>query len=248
MKNFRILISIFSVLIILLILIFTSGCMKLLNLQVPDGIYIVGEWNDWTPTEDFKMTFSDTENCYIFELPIASITFKPSRSGNEYSIAWYKVVYKESGITKVSGGVPIWKENVQENENKVTIYASPTLIKNGQPYGVGDSEKFSVKESKWYVGGEFNNWNLQNGEMIWDSEKKVFKFTLTNFNAAQKSYKFKITRNVGDWKPWEFNYDGTKYDAGFDNATLSLGNTGIVDIEITFDPKKSIIGQKVEYK
>lgn len=246
MKSFRILILIFSVLII--ILTFTSGCMKLLNLQVPDGVYLVGEWNDWTPTEDFRMTFSNTENCYIFELPVASITFRPSRSGSQYSIAWYKVLYKAGNVTKVSGGVPIWKENIPESENKVTIYASPTIIIGGQPKGVGDSEKFSTKESKWYVGGEFNNWNLENGEMIWDAEKNVFKFLLSNFNATKQSYDFKITRNVGDWKPWEFNYDGVKYDAGFDNAKLSLERTGTVDIEITFDPKTSVIGQKVNYK
>lgn len=230
----------------LVLLFVLFGCMKILNLQIEDGIYVVGEWNEWIPTSGDKMVYSEDEGCYIFELPITSMVFKASRSGNEYSIGWYKVIYKSQGVTKVSSGIPVWKENL--NSEKLIIYAKPSEMTNGQPTGVGDSEKFKTTLSKWYVGGEFNNWNLSNGEMIWDNTEKVFKYTLTNFNASKQTYLFKVTRNVGDWKPWEFNYDGKKYDAGFDNAVLRLERTGLVDIIITFDPKTSKIGTIVNYK
>lgn len=235
-----------ALLSLLLILLFSTGCMKLLNIQIPDGVYVVGDWNDWIPTEADQMIFDSVEGCYKFELPTASMTFKASRSGSEYSIGWYKIIYKSGGVTKVSAPIPVWKENL--NSDTLTIYASPTIMINGQAVGVGDNEKFQTKGSKWYVGGEFNNWNLSNGEMTWDDSKNVFKYILTDFNANKKSYQFKVTRNVVDWKPWEFNYDGKKYDAGFDNNTLSLESTGQVDIEITFNPKFSLIEAKVTYK
>uniref|UniRef100_A0A7C5U5M9 Uncharacterized protein n=1 Tax=Fervidobacterium nodosum TaxID=2424 RepID=A0A7C5U5M9_9BACT len=248
LKNFKSKLFLLIVFIMGLLTIFAplSGCMKLLNLQISDGIYVVGDWNDWVPTENDKMIYSSEENCYIFELPTASMTFKASRSGNEYSIGWYKVIYKSGGVTKVSSGIPVWKENL--NDDKLVIYAKPDYMINGQPIGVGDSEKFKTTLSKWYVGGEFNNWNLSNGEMAWDNTNKVFKYTLKDFNATKKTYPFKVTRNVGDWKPWEFNYDGKKYDAGYDNATLQLEETGTVDITITFDPKTSKIETSVDYK
>ncbi|MGC8902345.1 MAG: hypothetical protein ACP5KD_03200 [Fervidobacterium sp.] len=228
------------------ILLLFGGCMKLLNLQIPDGIYVVGEWNGWVPSDSDRMIYNDTEKCYVFELPTASMVFNQSRSGSEYSIGWYKVLYKAGGTTKVSSAIPVWKENL--NSDTLTIYASPTLIINDQPRGVGDSEKFKVIQSKWYVGGEFNNWNLSTGEMTWDETRQVFVYTLSNFNATKKDYQFKVTRNVRDWKPWEFNFDGKKYDAGFDNAKLSLEGTGTVDIEITLNPKYSLIKTSVVYK
>lgn len=239
------LLIIFLIIAILTLLLF-SGCMKLLNLQIPDGIYVVGEWNNWVPTYSDRMIYNVDEKCYTFELPTASITFKPSRSGSEYSIGWYKVLYKEGGITKVSSAIPVWKENL--NSDNLLIYASPTLMINGQPKGVGDSEKFKVTQSKWYVGGEFNDWKPSNGEMVWDETKGAYTYILSNFNATKREYQFKVTRNVVDWKPWEFNFDGKKYDAGFDNAILTLERTGIVDITIIFNPKYSLIEASVVYK
>lgn len=218
-----------------------SSCMKILNLQIPDGVYVVGEWNDWVPTESDKMTISTLEDAYVFELPVASITFNPSRSGNEFLIGYYKVIYKQGGVTKVSSAIPVWKENLG-SDTKLTIYATPTMMVNGSAVGVGDSEKLKTSLKNWSIGGEVNNWNLTQGVMTWDDTNKVFVYEVKNFAGQKKEYKYKLSRTDNDWKPWEMNYDGKKYDAGMgQDASFSLPEDGTYDLKFTYNPKFSIL-------
>ncbi|MGQ9855654.1 MAG: hypothetical protein ACUVQF_02885 [Fervidobacterium sp.] len=222
-----------------------SSCMKILNLQLPDGVYVVGEWNGWVPTESDGMSYSGTEDAYVFELPVASITFNPSRSGNEFSIGWYKVIYKDGSVTKVSSAIPVWKENLG-SDAKLTIYATPTAMENGLAKGVGDSEKFKTIQKTWSIGGEFNNWTLAQGVMTWDDTNKVFVYEKTNFSVTKSEYKFKLSRTDTDWKPWELNFDGKKYDAGMgQDGSVTFPENGTYDIKIIYNPKFSLL--KVEY-
>ncbi|UXF01313.1 hypothetical protein IB67_07130 [Fervidobacterium riparium] len=222
-----------------------SSCMRILNLQLPDGVYVVGEWNGWVPTESDRMSYSSTENAYVFELPVASITFNPSRSGSEFSIGWYKVIYKSDGVTKVSSAIPVWKENLG-SDAKLTIYATPTTMENGLAKGVGDSEKFKTIQKTWSIGGELNNWTLAQGVMTWDDTNKVFVYEKTNFSVTKSEYKFKLSRTDNDWKPWELNFDGKKYDAGMgQDGSVTFPENGTYDIKITYNPKFSLL--KVEY-
>ncbi|QAV34163.1 hypothetical protein SAMN04488510_10518 [Fervidobacterium changbaicum] len=242
------LILLYTISIFLLVLGTVSSCMKLLNLQLPDGAYVVGEWNGWVPTEADKMTYSSEEDAYVFELPVASVTFNPSRSGPQFSIGWYKVIYKQGGVTKVSSAIPVWKENLG-SDTKLTIYATPTAMVNGQAVGVGDSEKFKTALKNWSIGGEINGWNLSQGQMNWDSAKKVFLYERTNFTGEKKEYKYKLSRTDNDWKPWEMNYDGKKYDAGMgQDASFSLPEAGTYDVTFTYNPKFSILEVKYEKK
>ena len=234
-----------SLLIFLMVVLFifgtVSSCMKVLNLQISDGVYVVGEWNNWVPTESDKMTLSTSEKAYVFELPVASITFNPSRSGNEFLIGYYKVIYKQGGVTKVSSAIPVWKENLG-SDTKLTIYATPTAMVNGLAVGVGDSEKMKTAQKSWSIGGEINSWNLTQGVMTWDETNKVFVYEVKNFAGQKKEYKYKLSRTDNDWKPWEMNYDGKKYDAGMgQDASFSLPENGTYDLKFTYNPKFSIL-------
>lgn len=232
---------IFVVVLILFILGTVSSCMKLLNLQLPDGIYVVGEWNNWVPTEGDKMTLSTSEDGYVFELPVASITFNPSRGGPQFLIGYYKVIYRHGGVTKVSSAIPVWKENLG-SDTKLTIYATPTAMVNGLAVGVGDSEKMKTAQKSWSIGGEINGWNLTQGVMTWDETNKVFVYEVKNFAGQKKEYKYKLSRTDNDWKPWEMNYDGKKYDAGMgQDASFSLPEDGTYDLKFTYNPKFSIL-------
>lgn len=244
MKNlskFKTTLSITVPFLVLFIIGTVSSCMKVLNLQIPDGVYVVGDWNEWVPTENDKMTFSTSEDAYVFELPVASITFNPSRSGNDFSIGYYKVIYKQGGVTKVSSAIPVWKENL-DSDTKLTIYATPTIMTNGLAVGVGDSEKMKTAQKSWSIGSEINNWNLAQGVMTWDDTNKVFVYEKTNFTGQKKEYKYKLSRTDNDWKPWEMNFDGKKYDAGPEqDASFSLPEAGTYDLKFTYNPKFSIL-------
>jgi len=236
--------------LILFILGTVSSCMKILNLQISDGVYVVGEWNDWVPTESDKMRFSPSEGAYVFELPVASVTFNPSESGNEFSIGYYKVIYKQGGVTKVSSAIPVWKENLG-SDTKLTIYATPTAMVNGLAVGVGDSEKMKTTQKSWSIGGEINSWKPSQGVMTWDSTNEVFVYEVKDFAGQKKEYKYKLsrtdTRTDDDWKPWEMNYDGKKYGAGMgEDASFSLPEDGTYDLKFTYNPKFSIL--EVTYK
>ncbi|XEY09330.1 hypothetical protein QO062_03155 [Fervidobacterium pennivorans subsp. carthaginiensis] len=232
--------------LILFILGTVSSCMELLNMQLPDGVYVVGDWNDWMPTEKDKMNYNSNEDAYIFELPVASITFNPSRSGPQFLIGYYKVVYRKSGVMKISSAIPVWKENLG-SDTMLTIYATPTMMTNGLAVGVGDSEKMKTTQKSWSIGGEINNWNLTQGVMTWDSTNTVFVYEVKDFAGQKKEYKFKLSRTDNDWKPWEMNYDGKKYDAGMgQDASFSLPEDGTYDLKFTYNPKFSIL--EVTYK
>jgi len=241
LSGFRSISFIFVPVLILFILGTVSSCMKILNLQIPDGVYVVGEWNNWVPTESDKMTISTSEDAYVFELPVASITFNPSRSGNEFLIGYYKVIYKQGRVTKVSSAIPVWKENLG-SDTKLTIYATPTAMVNGLAVGVGDSEKMKTAQKNWSIGGEINGWDLTHGKMTWDDTNNVFVYEVKNFAGQKKEYNYKLSRTDNDWKPWEMNYDGKKYDAGMgQDASFSLPKDGTYDLKFTYNPKFSIL-------
>jgi hypothetical protein len=203
------------------------GCMRLFNLTLNPGIYVVGEWNNWIPTESDQMTLKN--GIYEFELPVASITFSPGSSGN---IGWYKVIYIGTTETKIQSSVPVWKENLAD-ATSITIYASPNLMYDGYAVGAGDSEK---EMGDWYCAGEFNDWTLsimtKSGEkFVYEIEKEV---------STGDSFYFKIARNT-DWKPYEEQFDGKNYNAGYGQDGYFIADKSGSSIVVEYYPKLSIL-------
>ena len=117
--------------------------MTLLNIKLPDGVYVVGDFSNGVPSSEYKMALQG--DFYTLELPSSVLSF-------EDDIAWYQVVVVENGKTvKTSSGIPLWKQLVGTT---VTIYATPDLMENNTAKGVGDSEK---EKSPWRCAGSFNN-------------------------------------------------------------------------------------------
>jgi hypothetical protein len=218
---------------ILPILIFLSlfiffGCMTLFNLSLEPGIYVAGDWNNWVPKELDKMTLSD--DLYIFELPISSITFSEGSSGN---IGWYKVIYVSPSETKIQSSVPVWKENLGD-ATSITIYASPNLMHDGYAVGAGDSEK---EMGNWYCAGGFNNWrNLT--LMRKDGEKFVYE--VSKEVSKGDSFYYKIARN-DDWKPYEEQFDGKNYNAREGQDAYFVADKSGSSIVLEYYPKLSIL-------
>ncbi|MBO8161836.1 MAG: hypothetical protein H0Z24_09420 [Thermosipho sp. (in: Bacteria)] len=201
--------------------------MKLLNLSLTPGIYVAGEWNNWIPTESDRMILKDGEYQYV--LPVASITFLPGSQGN---IGWYKVIYIEAGESKVQSSVPIWYENLLD-ATVVTIYASPNIMYDGYAVGAGDSEKML---GEWYCAGDFNSWSLAKMSKV--GEK--FVLTIDKEVNAGDSYYYKIARNT-DWKPYEEQFDGKNYNAGYGQDALFIADKAGSSIVVEYDPKYSIL-------
>ena len=231
-------------LIFLSVLIFLAltGCMKLLNLQVPDGIYVVGDWNGWMPTNNDKMNYDAQIDAYTFTLPSSSITYAKTSSGDNLFVGSYKVLYRQSGVTKVSSNIYVWKDNLDTSESSqtITVYATPTIMVDGKAKGIGDSEKAT---GDWYIGGSFNNWTLE--KMTYDATENIYylekSVTLTDPNVQ-----YKMARNV-DWKPYELQYDGQTYNAGYGvQATFVSPKIGAVTLVFQYDPKFSILTCKLK--
>ncbi|QTA38082.1 hypothetical protein JYK00_00595 [Thermosipho ferrireducens] len=229
MKRFWLIFVLLPVLIVLF-----AGCMNILNLTLPEGIYLAGDWNNWTPTENDKMTYKD--NYYTFELPVASLTFEPGSSGN---IGWYKLIYKDSSGSKISSGIPIWKENLG-TATKVTIYASPILMRDGLAIGVGDTEKAS---GTWYIAGDFNDWAHE--AMTFQAGK--FVYTVEYYISESKDpIKYKIARGT-NWLPYEEQFDGKNYNAREKQDGVFLPTvSGTVTLVFEYDPEFSILTVKSE--
>lgn len=201
--------------------------MKLFNLSLEPGIYVVGEWNNWIPTENDRMYLNN--GIYEIELPVASITFSPGSNGN---IGWYKVVYVGTNETKIQSSIPVWQENLGV-ATSITIYASPDLMRDGFAFGAGDSEK---ETGDWYCAGEFNNWQLAPMNKI-DGK---FVYTLEISVNQGDSFYYKIARNL-DWKPYEEQFDGKNYNAGYGQDAYFVADKSGTSIVIEYDPKLSIL-------
>jgi len=231
-------------LIFLSVLIFLAltGCMKLLNLQVPDGIYVVGDWNGWMPTNNDKMNYDAQIDAYTFTLPSSSITYAKTSSGDNLFVGSYKVLYRQSGVTKVSSNIYVWKDNLDTSESSqtITVYATPTVMEDGKAKGVGDSEKAT---GDWYIGGSFNNWTLE--KMTYDATENIY-YLEKSVTLADPNVQYKMARNA-DWKPYELQYDGQTYNAGYGvQATFVSPKTGAVTLVFQYDPKFSILTCKLK--
>ena len=218
----------------LMTLFFVSSCMLVFHLALPEGVYVVGDWNGWEPTANDKMDSSS--GSYKFILPVSSITFYPSEDAPSYHVGWYKVVYVSKSNTIVSAPIPVWRENIEGTS--ITIYASPTLMKDGLAVGVGDSEK---EDGGWYVAGAFNSWQLK--PMKADSGKYIYEVKYTIKKGENMEYK--IARNT-DWKPYEEQYDGKHYHAGYNVNASFVADKDATLLIITYDPKYSLL--KMEAK
>lgn len=221
---------------ILLFSMLTFSCMKILNIQIPDGVYVVGDWNGWVPTEKDRMVKEG--DIYTFELPQESLNFFQSSAGKDFLVGKYKVIYKSGGRTIVTSDIYVWKDKIAGE--KIKIYVDPNKMVNGQATGVGDSEKES---GDWYIAGTFNNWKLE--KMTYNPESGAYVLE-KEVNLANATVEFKIARST-DWKPYELQYDGKSYNAGYGvNARYVAPKTGQVRLKFTFDPRFSILKCEVK--
>nr|WP_155982635.1 MULTISPECIES: hypothetical protein [unclassified Thermotoga] len=210
----------------LLLIMILSGCMTLLNIKLPDGVYVVGNFSNGVPNPEYKMALQG--DFYTLELPSSALNF-------ENDIAWYQVVVVENGKpVKNTSGIPLWKQLVGTT---VTVYATPNLMENDTAKGVGDSEK---ETPPWYCAGDFNNW--QHEEMTYQDGKFVLN---TGYSVSYgETIKYKIARNT-DWTPYEEQFDGTSYNARENqDAVFTADKDGTLVIE--FDPKTSTLQAYVE--
>ncbi|PLV60445.1 hypothetical protein AS005_04005 [Thermotoga sp. KOL6] len=205
----------------LLVMFLFSGCMTLLNIKLPDGVYVVGDFTNGVPKPEYKMELQG--GVYTLELSSSVLTF-------ENNIAWYQVVMVVDGKPmKASSGIPIWSEKIGDT---ITIYASSDLMEDGTAKGVGDSEK---ETGPWYCAGNFNNWTLE--EMTYQNGKFVLETGC--FVTSGQTIEYKIARN-SDWIPYEEQFDGVSYNAGYgENAVFVADKDGTLVIE--FDPRFSLL-------
>ncbi|MDK2886861.1 MAG: hypothetical protein PWP54_1439 [Thermosipho sp. (in: thermotogales)] len=201
--------------------------MSLFNLSLDPGIYVAGDWNNWIPTELDKMSLDN--GLFSFELPVSSITFTEGSLGQ---IGWYKVIYIGINETKIQSSVPVWKENLGE-ATSITIYASPNLMHDGYAVGAGDSEK---EMGDWYCAGEFNNWTLS--IMAKDGDKFVYE--IEKEVSVGDSFYYKIARS-SDWKPYEEQFDGKNYNAGYGQDGYFIADKSGSSIVVEYYPKLSIL-------
>jgi len=235
-KSSRFLIIFFAVFIFVTL----TGCMKLLNLQVPDGVYVVGDWNEWMPTNNDRMNYDS--QAYTFTLPSASITYAKTSSGDDLFVGSYKVLYKESGVTKVSSNIYVWKDNLDTSESSqtITIYATPTVMVDGKAKGVGDSEKCT---GDWYIAGTFNNWALE--KMTYDATNNIY-YLEKSVTLTDHTVQYKMARKT-DWKPYELQFDGQTYNAGYGvQATFVSPKINAVTLVFQYDPKFSVLTCKLK--
>ena len=237
-KSSRFLIIFFAVFIFVTL----TGCMKLLNLQVPDGVYVVGDWNEWMPTNNDRMNYDSQVDAYTFTLPSASITYAKTSSGDDLFVGSYKVLYKESGVTKVSSNIYVWKDNLDTSESSqtITIYATPTVMVDGKAKGVGDSEKCT---GDWYIAGTFNNWALE--KMTYDATNNIY-YLEKSVTLTDHTVQYKMARKT-DWKPYELQFDGQTYNAGYGvQATFVSPKIDAVTLVFQYDPKFSVLTCKLK--
>jgi len=238
-KSSKFLIIFLSVFIFLAL----TGCMKLLNLQVSDGIYVVGDWNGWMPTDNDEMNYNARMDAYTLTLPVASITYAKTSSGDNLFVGSYKVLYKQSGVTKVSSNIYVWKDNLDTSESSqtITVYATPTIMVDGKAKGIGDSEKAT---GDWYIGGSFNDWKTPE-KMTYDASENIY-YLEKSATVTDPNVQYKIARST-DWKPYELQYDGQTYNAGYGvQATFVSPKTGEVTLVFQYDPKFSILTCKLK--
>jgi len=231
----RVLVKVSALFSVLFLSLAFFSCMKLLNIQIPDGVYVVGDWNGWVPTEKDRMMKEG--DIYTFEIPESSLTFLPSSAGREFLVGKYKVIYKSGGRAVVTSDIYVWKDRF--SDGKIKIYTDPSKMMSGQATGVGDSEK---ENGDWYIAGSFNGWRL---EKMTKQDSGVFTLE-KDVNLANATIEFKIARST-DWKPYELQFDGKNYNAGYGiNARYVSPKTGQVRLLFTFNPRFSVLKCEVK--
>lgn len=212
------------------------SCMRILNIQIPDGVYVVGDWNGWVPRPADAMTLEG--DVYKLTIPSASLTYFESSAGAPFQVSKYKVIAKLGGGTIVSSDIFVWRDKI--TDAGLTVYASPSVMVDGRAVGVGDSEK---EVGDWFIAGNFNNWTLE--RMTYDGTSKVFRFERV-VNLTDRNVYYKIARRP-DWKPYELQFDGRIYNAGYGvNAHFTAPRTGMVRLVFKYDPKLSILTCETE--
>ena len=206
--------------------------MTLFNLSLPEGVYIAGEWNNWVPKQEDKMT-KEEGSIYYFDLPVASLTFTDS-------IAWYKVIYIGSNESKISLTIPLWEDNL--SSTVVRVYVDIDKLRDGYAVGVGDTEKAA---GTWYCAGEFNNWSLTKMKEKIENGEKVYYLEVDYEMEKGEKVEYKIARNT-DWKPYEEQFDGKKYNAGYAQNALYVATKSGSTLEIRFYPKYSILEAEIK--
>ncbi|NUV00092.1 hypothetical protein XO12_08325 [Marinitoga sp. 1154] len=212
-----------KVLILLFFSVFLfSGClMKVLDLSVPEGIYVGYDGNNWLQTDDktlienSKFTYDENLKLYKATIDASNIIFNEiDNNGNKFNIGYYKVYYVKSDGNIVSDSIPILKSAVTQNQ--ITVYLNLDKLEAGKAVGVGDDTKLNMN---WYAAGTFNNWTPKQMNNMGD----YFEITINSSYNKGDNIEYKIPVST-TWMPWQMIYNGEVYSDSSQNQKYTFKN------------------------
>ncbi|KAF2956585.1 hypothetical protein [Marinitoga sp. 38H-ov] len=215
------------ILIISLMLIFSGCMMKLLNLSIPEGIYVGYDGNNWLQTdnknivENSKFIYDENLKLYKVTIDASKINFNEvDNDGNKFYIGYYKVFYVKNDGNIVSDSIPVLKSGLLDNQ--INIYLDVDKLSNGKGVGVGDDTKLNMN---WYVAGSFNNWTPEQMNKV----SNHFEIEINKEYKKGENIEYKIPAST-TWKPWQMIFNGEVYSDSSQNQIYTFKNdvTGFI--------------------
>ncbi|WP_129408716.1 hypothetical protein [Marinitoga lauensis] len=194
--------------------------MKVLNLSVPEGLYVGYDGNNWlqgnkTLIENSKFIYDDSLKLYKATIDASEIVFNEIDNGGEkFNIGYYKVYYVKSDGNVVSDSIPILKSALSQNNIKIYLYLNK--LENGKGVGVGDDTKLNMS---WYAAGTFNNWTPAKMNKVND----YFEIEIDKAYNKGDNIEYKIPAS-NNWKPWQMIFNGEVYSDSSQNQIYTFQN------------------------
>lgn len=211
--------------------------MKILNLSVPEGIYVGYDGNNWLQTDDNniieKSKFVYDENLKLYKATIdaSEIDFNEiDNDGSKFYIGYYKVFNVKSDGNIVSDSIPILKSALSSNQ--VTVYLNLDKLVNSKAIGVGDDTKLNMN---WYAAGTFNNWSPE----LMNKVNNHFEIEIDNTYNKGENIEYKIPVST-TWKPWQMIFNGDVYSDSSQNKIYTFKNN-VTGFKIKFYPLISYV-------
>lgn len=222
--------KIFFIISVIMTAFLLSGClMNLLNLNLPDGIYIGYSKNNNLPSDTDILTYDASESVYYKAVNTSDLVYQEIKNDNDtFFISYYTIYIIDKDGNRISSSVPVLKRTVDDNNlGEITVYADISKIKNGLSLGIGDTTKLY---SDWYLRGGFNSW--AEGKMTKNGNKFIYSVTASYKEGDIIEYKISPSDS---WKPWQFIYNGEIYSNSSENTKYTV-KKDTEKIDITFSP------------
>lgn len=211
--------------------------MKLLNLSVPEGIYVGYDGNNWLQTDDIN-TIENSKFIYDENLKLYKVTIDASKmnfneidnEGSKFYIGYYKVFYVKNDGNIVSDSIPVLKSALSNNQ--ITVYLDIDKLTSGKAIGVGDDTKLNMD---WYAAGTFNDWSPEKMNKV----NNHFEIEIDNSYNKEENIEYKIPASI-TWKPWQTIFNGEVYSDSSQNQIYTFKNN-VNGFKIKFYPLISYI-------